>query len=103
MSGPKVRTVAEVSKRIFGHVIRAPNTRSPTKYLKRGWKGPAVEEYYKEALKPNAVDKIFKPLRALGVYQDEKRDTREEMIRSYAERGKVLVKKGEGKRQAKKK
>ena len=27
MSGPKVRTVAEVSKRIFGHVIRAPNTR----------------------------------------------------------------------------
>lgn len=54
-------------------------------------------------MKPNAVDKIFKPLRALGVYQDEKRDTREEMIRSYAERGKVLVKKGEGKRQAKKK
>ena len=35
-----------------------------------------MEEYYKEATRPNAVDKIFKPLRALGVYEDEIRDNR---------------------------
>lgn len=76
---------------------------SPTKYLKKAWKGPALEEYYKGAFRPNAIDKIFKPLRALGVFTDDRRDQREAMIEDYAARGKVLVKKGEGKRQQKKK
>ena len=48
--------------------------------------------------RPNSIDKIFKPLRAIGVFKDAARDYRESALESYAERGKALTQKGNGKR-----
>eukprot|EP00041_Stephanoeca_diplocostata_P007872 m.113256 g.113256 ORF g.113256 m.113256 type:complete len:99 (-) comp17070_c0_seq1:321-617(-) len=93
------RNIASISARIFGNVVRPPNTRSPTKYARKFIKGDTIVDYFNEA--PILYKKLFLPLRAMGIYTDESRDWREEQLRAYKARGKILTKKGEGKRQKK--
>lgn len=101
MSARTPKKMAALSARIFGNVVRAPNMRSPTKYVKRMLKGQNMVDYTKHA--PHFDKRLHKPLRALGLFYDEERDWRERMIAENKLRGKFITKKGEGKRDGKKK
>mmetsp|Transcript_4000 Transcript_4000/g.10082 ORF Transcript_4000/g.10082 Transcript_4000/m.10082 type:complete len:104 (+) Transcript_4000:58-369(+) len=99
----RVRSIAEISARVFKNVVvpPGPGTRSPTKYAKKGLQGPARLEWWAES--PDRNYALNRTLRALGLYQDESRDWREEQLQNFIDRGKILTKKGEGKRKGKKK
>eukprot|EP00039_Didymoeca_costata_P019519 m.337856 g.337856 ORF g.337856 m.337856 type:complete len:104 (+) comp18248_c0_seq1:98-409(+) len=99
----KAKPLAEISARIFGNIVKPPGVRSPTKYLKKPLKGDAVYSYYEDINKANQLPETFRVLCTLNLFTDQRQEFTDSQKRLLKQRGKFPTKKGEGKRNTKKK
>ena len=101
-AGEYTGRIARLSARIFGNIARkaTPNDMKVVDLFARKPYAYFANQYYPPMVQ---LDTLIRRLRARGLYKDEHMDFQELMYEQRKARGKGKPRKGEGKRQQKKK